>query len=62
MHLQRNLELLKFGLALSIARYEGDDGGGGEWPTRYLRACKTPQITCYIMFARARRVVECDST
>ena len=40
------------GMALSVAR-EGDGGGGRECPMRYLRACEIPQITCYIMFARA---------
>jgi hypothetical protein len=41
------------GLALPVALYEGV-GGGGEWPKRYIRARETRQITCYVMFARAR--------
>jgi hypothetical protein len=41
------------GLALPLVLYEGD-GNGGEWPKRYLRALETPQIACYVMFARAR--------
>jgi hypothetical protein len=51
------------GLALPVALYEGDGADGGEWPKRYLRARETPQITCYVMFARARaECVEYNST